>query len=163
MRSTLHELLHVGHALQRILDHALIRLRKLRFPAQLLNVVAIRRSARDPSRRSVWLLKKSGIGQVGHYVPDGRRAQSFPARPRKHARTDRLARGDERLYQRGQNLAFPVTNGLPRRHASLLYTPTQRVPHPSRVFGGRVGILTFVSTQVPYLRFLEIGEPTPRN
>src|SRR6266487_3298431 len=136
MRRTLHELLHIGDALKRFLNHSFIRLRKLGLAAQLLDVIAVSRSARNSACRGMRLLKIPGISQVSHNVPDRRGTQPFPARPRKHARTDRLARGDECLHQRGQNLAFPVTNGLPRRHASLLYTPTQRVPHSSHIFCG---------------------------
>ena len=67
MGRPLHELLHISHALQRILNHAFVCLRELGFAAQLLNVVPVRRSARNPPRRSMRLLKKSGISQVRHH------------------------------------------------------------------------------------------------
>src|SRR5947207_11161136 len=128
MRRTLHELLHIGDALKRLLNHSFVRLRELSLAAQLLDVIAVSRSARNSACRGMWLLKIPGISQVSHNVPDRRRTQPFPARPRKHARTDRLARGDERLYQGGQKLAVQVTNRLLRRHAAFLYHPNHMLP-----------------------------------
>jgi hypothetical protein len=54
------------------------------------------------------LIKKTGIGQIRHHIPDRGRAQTLATGTRKRARTYRLAGGDKGLYDGGQDLSFPL-------------------------------------------------------
>ena len=59
------------------MNDALIFLRQVRLARQLLDVVAVRLSARYPPRRRVRLFQKACVGQVGHDIADGRGTQSL--------------------------------------------------------------------------------------
>src|SRR5258708_17839428 len=85
MGSAFHEFLYVGHALQRILNHAFISLRKLCLAAELLDVIAISRRTRHSTRGSVRLFQVTCICQVRHHVADRRWAEAFAAGPRENA------------------------------------------------------------------------------
>ena len=48
-----------------------------------------------------FLLEESGVGKVGHHVPNRGGAQSFAVGARERARSDGLTRGDESFHQGG--------------------------------------------------------------
>src|SRR5579862_426815 len=111
MRSPLHELRHIRHSRQRVLDNALIfvrHLRKMRLAAQLLDVITIGLRRRHPPSRSMRLLQKSRLRQIRHHIPDRRRTQPLPRSPRKRPRPHRLPAGNERLNNRRQDFPFPT-------------------------------------------------------
>src|SRR5450432_2748293 len=110
MRGALHELLHIGHALQRILDHSFVGLRKPSLAAELLDIIPVRGGTRHPASGSMWLLQESAVGQVGHYIANGRWTEPFPAGARNHARPHRLAGGYKRLHDSREDFAFPVAD-----------------------------------------------------
>ena len=91
---------------KRALDQALVGGRQPRFAGQLLHIKTIGLRGRNPPGRGVRLLQKSGVGQVGHDVADGSRAQALAIGARQSARPDRLARGDVGLHDGGQDFAF---------------------------------------------------------
>src|SRR5436190_7433450 len=122
MRGALHEFLHIGHALKRLLNHSFVSLRNLRFAAELFHVITVRGRARHPAGGSMRLLKVAGVSEVGHYVANCRRAQAFATGPRQHARPHRLARGDKGLHDGREYFPFAIADWLACRHTSL-YTP----------------------------------------
>src|SRR5207245_309796 len=77
------------------MNDALIFLRQVRLARQLLDVVAVRLSARYSPGGSMRLLEKACVGQVGHDIADGRGTQSLTIATRQGARSYRLARGYE--------------------------------------------------------------------
>src|SRR5207248_6025049 len=121
VRGAFHELLHVSHALKRILNDAFVSLRELGLAAELLNVIAVCRRARNTACGSMRLFEKTGVGKIGHNITNSRRTEPFPAASRDHARTDRLARGNEGFHDRGQDLALPVSYGLAGCHTPYIY------------------------------------------
>jgi hypothetical protein len=97
MRGPLHELFHIGSTGERVFNNVLVRVRKMRFAAKLLDIITISFCRRNAARRGVGLLEKSGFGKVGHHVTDGGRTKPFAAGAGKRARTDRFSAGNKCL------------------------------------------------------------------
>ena len=107
MRGPLHKLLHIRHPGQRVLNNALVLARQVRLAAQLLNVIAVSLRSGHAPGRSVRLLQKPRVGQVGHHVANGRGTQPFAAGARNGARAHGFSAGNKGLDNRGQDFAFP--------------------------------------------------------
>src|SRR5436309_3875489 len=116
MGGALHKFLHVRNAMQGILDHVLVFLRKPGFAGKLLYVISVSFSARHTSSGSMRLVQKTGIRKVGHHIADSCRTESLPAGARQGTRPHRLARGDESLDNRGQDLPLTISYGLSSLH-----------------------------------------------
>src|SRR2546426_9705808 len=94
------------------MNDALIFLRQVRLARQLLDVVAVRLSARYSPGGSMRLLEKACVGQVGHDIADGGGTQSLTIATRQGARSYRLPRGLGGLPHRRQDLTFAVADWL---------------------------------------------------
>ena len=129
MRSALHELLHVRDPGQCVLDDALILVREMDLATKLLDIIAISLSRRNAPRRSVRLLQKSSIGQVGHHVANRSRTQPFAAGASKRPRPHRLSAGNECLDNGSQDFPFPSAR-WPCWHIDLSEEPNR----PSKFF-----------------------------
>ena len=116
MRGALHELLHVADTVEVLLDGALVLVGDVRVPGDLLHIITIGLRRGHPARRSVRLLQKARLRQIGHDVADTGRAQSFFVGARKRARSHRLSRGDKGFHDGGQNLAFTFARWPQLRH-----------------------------------------------
>src|SRR5438477_8043323 len=99
------------------MNDALIFLRQVRLARQLLDVVAVRLSARYSPGGSMRLLEKACVGQVGHDIADGRGTQSLTIATRQGARSYRLARGYEGFHDRRKNLTFAFADWLAGLHS----------------------------------------------
>src|SRR5436305_1709616 len=84
------------------MNDALIFLRQVRLARQLLDVVAVRLSARYSPGGSMRLLEKACVGQVGHVIADGRGTQSLTIATLQGARSYQLARGYAGLHDRAK-------------------------------------------------------------
>src|ERR1700730_4936374 len=120
MRSTLHEFLDVGDAVQRFLNDALVLRRKTRLSGKLLNVIAICFGTRHPARGGVRLLQVASLGQISHHVANASRTQTFTIGARQGARAYRVSGGDKGLHNGGQDLSLPLPNRLARWHIKYL-------------------------------------------
>ena len=116
MRGTLHELLNVGDAGQRIGDYGLFLGCETGRARDLFHVIAIGLGGRHTAGGGMRLLKEAGVGEVGHHVANGCGAESFAVGASEGARTDRLARGDEGLHDGSQNFAFAIPDIGVSRH-----------------------------------------------
>src|ERR1019366_3775182 len=96
---------------------------------KLLDIISISLRRRHPPRRSVRLLQKSSIGQIGHHVANRSRTQPFAAGASKRPRPHRLSAGNECLDNSGKDFPFPSAR-WPCWHKSL--NNKERVPHSSR-------------------------------
>src|SRR5690349_8296221 len=106
MRSAFHKLLHVGDALERALDHALVVGRELRGTADLVHVVAVSLGRRNAAGGGMRLLKEARVRQIRHYVADRSRTQTLAVHTRQSARTDRLTGSDIAFHNRGEDLVL---------------------------------------------------------
>ena len=94
--------------------------RQMRLAANLFDVISIGFRRRYAAGGRMGLLQESGIRQIRHDIADRGRAEPFTIGTRKHTRTDRLAGGDKRFHNRGQDFPFSVPYCPRRRHNSLL-------------------------------------------
>src|SRR5205807_686572 len=76
-------------------------------------------AGRNTPGRRVGLRKIAAIGEVGHRVPDGRRAQPVRAQLRNRARTYRLPGFDVCADNRAQNLSMSMIERRVRSHRPL--------------------------------------------
>src|SRR5271166_2852350 len=66
----------------------------------------------------MWLLQKSSVGQVGHYVPDGSGAEVLTIAAGQRTRAHGFAGGDVGLHDSGENLTLPPSDAFGCRHNS---------------------------------------------
>src|SRR5581483_803767 len=118
-RRPLHELLHIAHALQHLVNRALVLRRKPGAPADLLHVVAVRFRCGHTSRGCVRLLQVPGLGQVRHHVAYGCRTEPLTVGARQRPRSHRLTRGNVVFHDRRQDLVFPAPDLLRLVHGKL--------------------------------------------